>query len=744
MGAFQNFVTAFKAEHIKKKGTGIYVLGLIFGAIAPIIGFIALFFNPPLNTQNTFPFNLFEKFISEFSPAFTGFFYPLAIIICVSRIAQLDHRYGGWQLMETQPLNKFSIYFSKFSVILIHNLITIFSFLLVGCALVAIGTLFKELSKGAELSVPVVFILQLSLRLFVVGLFFSAVQYLIAVLVPSFIWSIVIGFFGLLLSSVLAGFNIRMEWNPFTIMAKTGDFTPGSQLGHVMLYSEWVAVLLGLVFCAIGFQWYRYKSFKAAFFKKNCPVFALAVVAIASVGMYFMLKPLQYEAYPKTIIDGKIESDRQFRVAFLMDPFTGDTLGKSLVNDKKFKLSMDRNMPLGTYELYFQGDMSTGIQFVMSQNDSLYFDVKSFANNTESTITGTRLAENQAKAPGEFSWSMAEYMMTQSNEYLDKPGEVAETIASEWKEAIDESAGNKTRDNYIPKDDFLSLDKKRIHLRYLNLWNAYMDKRKVVFPAAAKDKEPKEITEIKKQMPLKDQTLLADDSYMQYLIHELTAKDTSDTDKNTRELKAISALKPDAFKDRLLFAKMKQSLREASGSPERAALMADYSKGIADVKLGTLLTSFYTAQERIARGNPAPDFIASDLDGKPVKLSDFKGKYVAIDVWATWCGPCRMQSPFFETKAISSKKNKNIVFVALSVDKDKGAWFLQAKTKSKSVKQLHIGLDDLFSKNYSVESIPRFILIDPNGNFVNSQLPPPSEAAFGLLLAKETESAVKS
>ncbi len=81
-------------------------------------------------------------------------------------------------------------------------------------------------------------------------------------------------------------------------------------------------------------------------------------------------------------------------------------------------------------------------------------------------------------------------------------------------------------------------------------------------------------------------------------------------------------------------------------------------------------------------------------------------------------------------------KKENIQFVALSTDEDSQKWYLSAKSKSKSVLQWHTDNSKLFASAYDLETIPRFILIDPNGNFVNAKLPYPSEPSFEMLLRK--------
>lgn len=136
-------------------------------------------------------------------------------------------------------------------------------------------------------------------------------------------------------------------------------------------------------------------------------------------------------------------------------------------------------------------------------------------------------------------------------------------------------------------------------------------------------------------------------------------------------------------------------------------------------------------------GTPSPDFTYENHKGGTTSIKDFKGKYVYIDVWATWCGPCRGQIPYL--KELEKKyHDKNIVFVSLSIDKQKDydKWKQFVTKESLGGIQLIADKDwkSDFAVAYNIKSIPRFILIDPKGNVVNADAPRPSEGALQELL----------
>lgn len=130
-------------------------------------------------------------------------------------------------------------------------------------------------------------------------------------------------------------------------------------------------------------------------------------------------------------------------------------------------------------------------------------------------------------------------------------------------------------------------------------------------------------------------------------------------------------------------------------------------------------------------GNPSPSFEHyENIDGTTTSLSDLKGKYVYIDVWATWCGPCKGEIPFLK-KLDKQFDDKDIVFVSISVDAQKNhdAWIQMIKEKKMGGIQLFAdnSWKSDFTKAFNVHSIPRFILIDPAGKVVNADMTRPSD-----------------
>lgn len=153
-------------------------------------------------------------------------------------------------------------------------------------------------------------------------------------------------------------------------------------------------------------------------------------------------------------------------------------------------------------------------------------------------------------------------------------------------------------------------------------------------------------------------------------------------------------------------------------------------------KLIDYLKNNYSSLKKIRKGLPSPQFTNyENYKGGTNSLSDYKGKYVYIDLWATWCKPCIIQIPFLK-KLEEKYKKKNITFISISTDseyksgsweKAHTSWKNMVKDKELSGVQLYAGKDQQFAYDYQVTGIPRFILIDPKGNIVESNAPRPSD-----------------
>ena len=118
-------------------------------------------------------------------------------------------------------------------------------------------------------------------------------------------------------------------------------------------------------------------------------------------------------------------------------------------------------------------------------------------------------------------------------------------------------------------------------------------------------------------------------------------------------------------------------------------------------------------------GNPAPDFTLHDPDGQSVSLSQFKGKVVWMDFWASWCGPCIGDLETLR-KIKEQVAAQPVVFLNVSLDANEGAW--KRAIDKHQIQGVHVRSDGAVTQAYNVFVIPRYYLVDPQGLIVEDRL----------------------
>ena len=207
------------------------------------------------------------------------------------------------------------------------------------------------------------------------------------------------------------------------------------------------------------------------------------------------------------------------------------------------------------------------------------------------------------------------------------------------------------------------------------------------------------------QTPKRDSLINLFNSYKQVLLNETVGFMTANPTSVVSSF-ALYAVGPLFSSPQELESKF-NALQPAAQKGYFSELIA---KSLNDAKVGQI-------------GSMATDFTQNDQNGKPIKLSSFRGKYVLIDFWASWCRPCRQENPNV-VKAYNTYKAKNFTVLGVSLDQDKASW-IQAIAADKltwtHVSDLKYWSNEV-AQLYHIQSIPANMLIDPTGKIIGKDL----------------------
>jgi len=169
-----------------------------------------------------------------------------------------------------------------------------------------------------------------------------------------------------------------------------------------------------------------------------------------------------------------------------------------------------------------------------------------------------------------------------------------------------------------------------------------------------------------------------------------------------------------------------QVYQNFSYNPDASELETMYNSFAANIQsssIGKKIKATLEAAQKTAIGNTAPEFSQNDANGKAISLSSFKGKYVLVDFWASWCGPCRVENPNV-VKAFQKFHSKGFDILGVSVDEKKDKWMDAIKKDNLNWHQVSDlqGWKNSVAQLYGVEGIPMNFLIDKEGKIIGKGL----------------------
>jgi peroxiredoxin len=152
-------------------------------------------------------------------------------------------------------------------------------------------------------------------------------------------------------------------------------------------------------------------------------------------------------------------------------------------------------------------------------------------------------------------------------------------------------------------------------------------------------------------------------------------------------------------------------------------LFNNMSARLRNTKEGKELAARIEKAKRTAIGQPAPVFTQNDASGKPFNLASLRGKYVLVDFWASWCGPCRGENPNV-LKAYNRFHDKNLEIISVSVDDNKDAWLKAVQEDGLPWVQVSDlqGMKNNVAAMYGITAVPQNFLVDPSGMIIARNL----------------------
>lgn len=200
-----------------------------------------------------------------------------------------------------------------------------------------------------------------------------------------------------------------------------------------------------------------------------------------------------------------------------------------------------------------------------------------------------------------------------------------------------------------------------------------------------------------------------------------------------KELEYVGdSIKNPRLKERLADIFITRFLR-FSGTAHLKEVKSLHDKMVRDSGMKARFAQIYRQYALLVKGQAAPLFCLPDINGVEKKLTDYKGSYVYIDVWASWCVPCCKE--FEALKKLEQEfQSKNIRFIGISIDRDSIVWKKKVKEESLGGIQLHASENSTFKDDYKIVLIPRFVLLDPQGKIINAEMTRPSDPKTKIIL----------
>ena len=319
--------------------------------------------------------------------------------------------------------------------------------------------------------------------------------------------------------------------------------------------------------------------------------------------------------------------------------------------------------------------------------------------------------------------------------YTNKVDSISNNLAVLTKEYDDTPAGHDQEFSKI-----LSLDNKFLSLFLYSIYpkyNSYLTGNENVLSDS--------ISKLVTDNIIDNDEFLVSKNYLEFISmsfnQEFTALQKEDQDEEEGYINYLkwlgSELNHQKVKNELLYKGTSNVITYLS-EKGRDEMYDVYTKLNTDLIYQERIDITYKSYETLRKGMAASKWSYPDIDGKEHSLDSFKGKLVYIDVWATWCGPCKAEIPALQ-QLVKDYQGKDIVFVSISVDDNKNAWEKMIKENNYDWYQIHAekAWNSTIVKDNLIKGIPRFMMVDREGNIISVNAPRPTTDDVRVLIDEE-------
>lgn len=380
----------------------------------------------------------------------------------------------------------------------------------------------------------------------------------------------------------------------------------------------------------------------------------------------------------------------------------------------------------GYYELFINRERAT-VYLEKGKNLQVELDAMEFDETL--SFTGDLSAENNYLA--------AKYLYDEQNADFEDVFGSDETTFIEKVETLNNGLQDLLKNANITNESFVDREEKELQYTHTANMEMYPEYHKYL-TKNADFTVSQGFYDGLKGINYSDTTAFRNSTGYQRMISthfaRLAAKDTAQN-STVAYLKLADSTLPDGYaKDEV----MQQTLRYGLKADESLDMAYTiYKESNPDPKNLEAITKRYEMLATLTKGKPSPTFAYQNFKGGTTSLEDLKGKFVYIDVWATWCGPCIKEIPSLK-QVEADYHNKNIEFVSISIDEERDHEKWKKMIPEKELGGIQLLADSAwkskFITDYGINGIPRFILIDPQGNIISSDAPRPSDPELRKML----------